>query len=262
MKLAWDQAGERSFETGMDRGVLYIQGVGYPWNGLVSVKERNSSSNTAPVYIDGVKVENGDVFEDFAISVEAFTYPDEFGLCDGSIEINSGIFVEQQPQLPFDLAYRTLIGNDLNPSGDYKIHLVYGCSVVPSGPSYDSIGGSSDPTNFTWDVDTTPPEDIPGFKASTHLIVDTRFITNPQLLSDFEDILYGTDTTAPSLPSPADVVFWFGDWCIVRITDNGDGTWDAEGPDEYFTMLTDDIFQIDYESAVYLDADTYTIESL
>lgn len=262
MKLAWDQQGDRHYETGVDRGVLYIQGVGVTWNGLVNVKESLDGSEIGPTYIDGTKVGSGGRDEDFAFSIEAYTYPDEFALCDGTAEIIDGVFVDQQPPKSFDFSYRTMLGSDLSPDGHYKIHLVYSALTVPTDKEYLSFSESVDPSTFNWDAATTPPEQIPGYRASAHLIVDTRFIPNPKLLSEFEDILYGTATTPPTMPSPAEVAEWFGDWWLVRITDNGDGTWTATGPDEYFSTPGPNQFQINYESAVYLDDHTYTIQSL
>lgn len=38
--LVWDRVGDRTYESGLDRGVLYLpDGSAVPWNGLTSIVE-------------------------------------------------------------------------------------------------------------------------------------------------------------------------------------------------------------------------------
>jgi hypothetical protein len=262
-KLAWDQSGERFYEVGADRGVLYTSAGGVPWNGLVSVNEAPSASETEAVYIDGVKYANASsIDETFDFTIEAITYPDEFGVCEGTV-IEDGIIYDNQPVQPFGFSYRTLIGNEVSGVDKaYKIHLVYNCYASRPDKSFATMDDSSDIAPFTWDVTTVPPDAVTGCKESSHFFIDTREIPFPQMLAEFEAILYGSETTEPRLPTPAELALFFADWFILRVTVNEDGTWTATGPDALFNFPTADSFEITWDSVVYLDADTYTISSL
>lgn len=261
-KLAWDNPGERLYETGIDRGVLYIQGSGMAWNGLISISETPNGGKAEAVHLDGVKVANEASIENLGFTLQAFTYPDEFEACDGTSETN-GISFGEQPRVPFDMTCRTMLGNDtVGTDLGYQIHIYYGCYAAPSAQSFESLDDSPQAVPFAWNVSTATDQCLPGFRSSTHLVFDSRNAPRPELITDLENMLYGTSTTPPTLPSLEDLAFWFQDWWLVRITDNGDGTWTATGPDEYFSTPGADQFQINYESAVYINADSYTITSL
>ena len=147
--LAWDAVGERVYETGVDRGVLYIPdalGVydtGYAWNGLTAVTESPSGAESSPQYADNIKYLNLVSAEDFACTIEAFTYPDEFGQCDGTAAPIPGVLLGQQGRKMFGFSYRTKVGNDVDGVDyGYKIHLVYGCQAAPSEKAYATINDS------------------------------------------------------------------------------------------------------------------------
>lgn len=252
-KLIW--GADRSYEVGVDKGVLYPQsGPGVAWNGLTQVKEAPSDSDSVTTYVDGYPFRNGRTSEGFAGTIEAVTYPDEFEPYDGYSEIASA-----QNRIEFGFSYRVMI--DSGP--DYKIHLVYNVLSHPSANNWSSLTDKSDINTFSWDFSSRPNQ-IPGSVATSHLIIDST-IAYASVLSDLEDLLYGTDITDPSLPSPADVIAIFEANSILQIIDNGDGTWTAISQDAYpdiITMTDSTTFEIDWLSAVFIDTDSYTLTSL
>ena len=211
-KLAWGATGTRTYEAGVDRGVLYINGIdGVPWNGLTSVKENPSGGAPTPYYLDGVKYLNISSTEEFIADLEAYSSPDEFANCDGSSSIYSGLIVTQQPRKQFGLSYRTLIGNDTNgQSHGYKIHIVYNALAGPSSKDNTTLSDSSTPSKLTWNLTTTPPA-YSTYKPTAHMIIDSTK-TDPDLLAVLEGYLYGADGIAPRLPTPSQLVSQFGTW--------------------------------------------------
>lgn len=211
-ELEWHAVGEMVFQTGVDRGVLYVEGHdGVPWNGLISVSESPSGGEVTPYYIDGVKYLNHVALEEFAATIEAFTYPEEFGECDGTQHVSNGLFATQQRKKSFGLAYRTLIGNDIDGiSHGYKIHLVYNATAEPAGLSTTTLGDRVDPSNFSWNIATLPPEFV-GSKGTAHFVIDSRY-TPSSLLIDLEDILYGSWKGPSRLPSASELLFLFGEF--------------------------------------------------
>lgn len=211
--LTWDGSGERYFETGIDKGVLYpIDGSGlYPlgvaWNGLVSVTESPSGAEPTALYADNIKYLTLVSAEEFGCTIEAYTYPDEFAACDGSIEVDSaltpGTFVGQQPRTVFGLVFRTKVGNDVDQELGYKLHLIYGCLASPSEKAYQSVNDSPEAVTFSWDVTTTPVATT-GFSATAQIIIDSR-TADPTSLAALELKLFGDVATDPELPLP-DVV--------------------------------------------------------
>jgi hypothetical protein len=218
-KLAWDKVGERVYETGVDHGVLYIPdgfGVyndGYAWNGLTTVTESPSGAESNPQYADNIKYLNLVSAEQFGGTIEAFTYPDEFGQCDGTAEPEPGITIGQQNRKTFGLSYRTRLGNDLDGTDyGYKLHLIYGATAAPSERAYATINDSPEAITFSWEITTTPVDvgTIGGtsYKPTASLTIDSTKV-DADALADLEDMLYGTAGTDPSLPQPAAVVAMF-----------------------------------------------------
>lgn len=203
-KLVWAQSGERTFELGVDRGVFFPQNdKGVPWNGLVNVSESPDGGEATPYYIDGIKFLNVPSPEDFAGSIEALSYPREFIPYDGMGVIASGLFIDQQPRRSFGFAYRTKIGNDtVGENFRYKIHLVYNVLVTPSEKAYDTIKDSVDPVVFNWDFTTTPMV-VPDRRPSAHMVIESL---HEEFVTAIEDLIYGTTTVDPALPSPTEVV--------------------------------------------------------
>lgn len=216
-KLQWDKTGDRLFETGLDRGVLFPMGndknysTGVAWNGLTAVNESPSGAEATPLYADNIKYLNLISAEDFGATVEAYTYPLEFEACDGTAEIAPGVTVGQQARKVFGMSYRTLVGDDvIGQSRGYKIHLIYGALASPSEKNRQTVNDSPEAVSFSWEL-TTTPVDVPGFKPTAHLVIDSNK-TDATKLAAFEEILYGKDgddATEPRLPLPAEVIEFF-----------------------------------------------------
>lgn len=211
-RVSWDAVGEHRFETGVDHGVLYIptNGVydmGYAWNGLTAVTESPSGAEPTPLYADNIKYLNLLSVEEFAATIEAFTYPDEFAACDGTAVPEVGVYIGQQTRQPFGLSYRTKIGNDLNPDAGYKLHLVYGCLAAPSEKGYTTVNENPEAVTFSWEVSTTPVE-VPGYKNSATITIDSTKVDSVAL-GLLEDALYGTPGQDPRLPTPEEVIAFF-----------------------------------------------------
>lgn len=217
MKLKWDESGKRLFETGVKKGVLYVQDPdgsypkGVAWNGLTAVTESPSGAEPTNLYADDIKYLSLTSAEDFGATIEAYTYPDEFRACNGEISIATGVVIGQQKRNAFGMCYTTTVGNDIagNDYG-YKIHIVYGAKAAPSEANYGTINESPDAITFSWSVSTTPLDTgIPNMKPTATLVIDsTLFTTSEQKakLKALEDVLYGTDETEPSLPLPSRVL--------------------------------------------------------
>lgn len=205
-RLNWGETGQRRFETGADRGVLYVPGfVGVPWNGLVSVQENSTGGEAQPYYLDGIKYLNVASKEEFEATIEAFSAPSEFGVCDGSVEIHNGLFITNQKRKPFGLSYRTLIGNDLKSTEyGYKLHFVYNALAAPSEKAFASLNDSPEPMVLSWGISTTPNL-IPGYRPSAHLVIDSTKVTG-YVLKLVEDVLYGTESEVPRLPTPEELI--------------------------------------------------------
>jgi hypothetical protein len=213
--LSWDAIGERFYETGVDHGVLYIPDVsgvytnGVSWNGLVSVTESPSGAESNPQYADNIKYLDLFSAEEFAATIEAFTYPPEFNQFDGLGEPAGavGMVLGQQSRKGFDLSYRTKLGNDVD--GDdhaYKLHLVYGLKASPSEKAYSTINDSPEPITFSWEVTSTPAP-VTGFNPTSIIVVDSS-LADPTALAALEVLLYGDDAgpTNPVLPTPDAVI--------------------------------------------------------
>lgn len=259
--LVWDQIGERIYQTGIDRGVLYLHdGTVAAWNGLIDVEE-SSTSELKSFHLDGVKYLENLIPGDFSGKLTAFTYPDEFETVNGLASVAPGLVFHDQPAKSFNLSYRTLIGNDIDGTEfGYKIHILYNIFANPDSYSFETLKDSGSPTEFGWSLSGTPPN-IQQFKPTVHISIDSR-TTPSDILQMVEDTLYGTDVSNASLPSIQEISEYFGYLGALIIIDHGDGTWSAvDESDSYITMLDATTFQIDNADATYLDADTYEISS-
>lgn len=210
MELKWNQIGEKVFETGLDRGVLYIPDAngdyndGVVWNGLTSVNRTFDGAQVTPYYIDGIKYLNVVSTEEFGAVLEAYTYPDEFAQFDGAAEAEMGFFINEQVRSRFGLAYRTQVGNDIDGQvRGYKLHLIYGAVAIPTEQNFLSFGDSPEATVFSWDISATPIS-IPGFKPAASVMVDSTK-ADGFALYELERILYGTGEIDPRLPFPDEI---------------------------------------------------------
>lgn len=213
-KLVWDQAGQRFYETGVEKGVLYplVSGTyqkGVAWNGLTGVTESPSGAENTPLYADNIKYLNLMSNEEFGATIEAYTYPDEFMACDGSANLETGVILGQQKRTPFGLSYVTRLGNDTDGSDHgYKIHLIYGATASPSEKAYATINDSPEAITFSWEVTTTPIE-VPGFRPTACITIDSTKVDAADLKT-FNDLLYGTADNEPTMPTIADLIRIFG----------------------------------------------------
>jgi len=214
--IAWDGVGEKLYESGVDHGVLYIPNVsgvydtGFAWNGLVSVTESPSGAEPNPQFADNIKYLNLLSAEEFGGTIEAFTYPDEFGQCDGSSEPQTGVIVGQQSRKSFGMSYRTKIGNDVDGADHgYKLHLVYGALISPSEKNYQTINESPEAIAFSWEFTTTPAP-VTGLKPTSLITIDSTKVDSVDLAA-LEALLYGDDVgpTQPALPTPDEVIAIF-----------------------------------------------------
>jgi hypothetical protein len=215
--LVWDTVGERLYETGVKNGVLYPRNslgaypLGVVWNGLSAVTESPSGAEASPIYADDIKYLNLISAEEFGATLEAYTYPDEFAICDGSAEIGgtgSGVVVGQQTRTVFGLAYKTTLGNDASGNDyGYKLHLIYGAQAAPSEKGYQTINDSPEAITFSWEISTTPAA-VTGLKPTASLVIDSTK-ADPTTLASLEDILFGTAGTDPRLPLPDEIAALF-----------------------------------------------------
>lgn len=209
-KLVWDQSGKRLYETGVDHGVLYpiqtggVYSKGVAWNGLTAVTESPSGADVNDIYADNMKYLGLVGAEKFGATVEAYTYPDEFAECDGSVELVKGATIGQQSRKVFGMVYRTVIGNDVdgNEHG-YKLHLIYGATAAPSEKAYNTINEDPEAITFSWELSTTPVN-VTGHKSTASLTIDSTK-ADPTKLAELEKILFGDTETEPRLPLPDEI---------------------------------------------------------
>lgn len=214
--LVWDEVGERTYETGVDHGVLYkpnnlgAYATGVVWNGLVTVSESPSGAESNKQYADNIVYLNLVSAEEFTATIEAFTYPVEFEEHDGSASPTPGVTIGQQRRKPFGFSYRTKKGNDLEGTAfGYKIHLVYGAQAAPTEKAYGTINDSPEAITFSWEVTTTPVS-VPGFDPTATLVIDSSEVDS-EALGLLEAILYGQGAIAARLPLPEEVFELFED---------------------------------------------------
>lgn len=207
-RLVWDAVGERFYETGVDHGVLYIGNLGHAWPGLVSVNESTAGGEPRPYYVDGFKYMNLAAAEEFEATIEAFSAPPEFAPCDGVNTMYSGLLITNQPRRPFGFSYRTRVGNDVDGADHgYKIHLVYNALAAPSERAYSTLSDQAEAPTRSWKLTTMAPK-IYGHRPTAHFVIDSR--TSPSdVLAAFEDLLYGTDITTPTLPTVPELLALF-----------------------------------------------------
>ena len=210
--ITWDATGERLFETGVDHGVLYpisSSGTyenGVAWNGLSAITESPSGAEATAVWADNIKYVNLLSAEEFGATVEAYTYPDEFAICDGTAELVDGVIVGQQARKVFGLCYRTKIGNDVDGNDHgYKLHIIYGAQASPSEKAYSTINDSPEAISFSWEL-TTTPVNVTGMNPTSYLVIDSTKCDAAKLTA-LEKILYGSaePDTAPRLPLPDEI---------------------------------------------------------
>lgn len=241
-RLTWVNPNDDIYEVGVDRGVFYPKpGIGVSWNGLLWIADKPAGADVIPYFIDGVKYLSEQGSEAFMATITAYMYPEE---------------LDNNQNSSFGLCYRTRIGT----SEHYKLHIVYNLFAAPAVENFTTLNSSPEAMQFSWDA-TALPITIFGNKPAAHLIIDTR-IAYSWVVSVLENALYGSVDVDPYLPNLNTVLDMFDEGSILKITDNGDGTWTAEGPDDVVYMIDTDIFEIDWPSAVITGLNTYNVRSL
>ena len=214
-KLTWDGTGARLYETGDKQGVIYPQAAdgtypnGVAWNGLTAVTETPGGADVTDLWADDIKYASLRATETFGGTIEAYTYPDEFAICDGTAQPIKGVTVGQQPRKPFGFSFISTVGNDveLNDYG-YKVHLIYNATASPSEKSYATINDSPDAITFSWEIETTPivVSDYNGqsMKPTSSIVIDSTKVDEEKMKA-LLDVLHGTDENEARLPLPNEV---------------------------------------------------------
>jgi hypothetical protein len=260
-EIVWDEIGERTYQTGIDHGVLYLNdGTVAPWNGLVSVEEGNNSELKS-FFLDGVKFLENLSPTDYLGKITAITYPDEFDSVNGVAHVAPGLAYYEQPPKSFNLSYRTKIGNDVEGEElGYKIHILYNIIAKPEAQVYASMQETGQITEFSWSL-TGTPQKVNKRRPTVHISLDSRE-TPPDILKLVTNKLYGTRNTAPGLPPISEIGEYFGYRGGLLIIDIGDGTWVAiDESDTFINMTNPTTFRIDGATTTVVDPDTYTISS-
>ena len=210
-KLTWDKVGERYYENGVKKGVLFPQAEdgtypkGVAWSGLTGVTETGSGAEATPLYADDIKYLNLMSKEEFGATITAYTAPPEFGVCDGTAEIATGVAIGQQPRNAFGMSYQTILGNDVkNSKYGYKLHFIYGALASPSERAYATESETPEAMELSWEVSTTPV-DVEGFEPTATVVIDSTKV-KPEKLAALEAIIYGSDTEEPRLPLPSELI--------------------------------------------------------
>ena len=215
-KIVWDESGKRFYETGVKNGVLYVQDEsgnypkGVAWNGLTAVTESPSGAEATELYADDMKYLEIRSAETFGATIEAYTYPEEFEVCDGSAAIAKGVNAGQQDRKPFGLCYRTVVGNDVQGNAlGYKLHLIYGAVASPSEKAYSTINDSPEAITFSWEV-TTTPVNLDGFKPTACITIDSTKVDSSKL-AELEKKLFGDTSSEAQLPLPNEIKTMFAE---------------------------------------------------
>ncbi len=212
-ELTWDAVGERTYELGVKKMVLFPQNAngtyenGVAWNGVTKVTEKPDGAEAKPMYADDIKYAAPRTKEEFKATIEAFTYPDEFAECCGEKELvaGKGVTIGQQKHRPFAFSYMTSIGNDTEDyAHGYKIHIVYGATAAPVEKGYETINENPDAMTFSWDIETVPVE-VTGFEPTSIITLDSTVIPAAKLTA-IKEMLYGTSNTESTLPLPSDII--------------------------------------------------------
>lgn len=225
-KLVWDAIGEHKYETGVDHVALYKPDAqkkyvgGVAWNGVSSISESPSGADSNPIYADNIKYLDLRSAEEFGATVECYTYPPEFAECNGEAIVTNGVVIGQQSRKTFGLAYRSIVGNDLQGNDyAYKLHMIYGATASPSEKQYSTVNDSPEAGTFSFELTTTPIA-VQGYKNTASLTIDTSLFTDKTKITALENKLFGTDQDEPELPTPAEVFELLG-----MQYDENTGTW-------------------------------------
>lgn len=216
-RITWDEIGQRFYTTGVDHVTLYVQNAdgaiinksryqaGVPFNGVSAIEESPSGAESTAIYADNIKYLDLTSKEDYGCSITAYSSPEEFDVCDGTVSPAPGLKIGQQTRRRFGLVYRTNIGNDTEGNDyGYAYHLVYNCKAAVSSKSHNTINDSPEATELSWEISTTDVN-IDGYKPSAKLTIYTKQLTDA-ILKDLEDTLFGSETSDARLPEPDEII--------------------------------------------------------
>lgn len=258
-KIEWGRSADRTFEYGVDRGVLYVEDQpGVPWNGLKNVTINPVGGSSTPLYIDGKRYENYQPVEEFSANLAALYSPEEFDQCDGSLEIEPGFLAHHQERKQFGLSYRSTIGTQLEEVERYDIHFLYNLTAQPSARNHATLQNTIEPMDLSWDLESRFTT-LPNNRNGAHLSIDTKTL-DPLYLEILEDIIYGSSTSQPRLPTPEELynIITGSEFMVIE---RPNGRFIVSGPDDAISKFPDGTFTVTWSTAVYVDADTYRISS-
>lgn len=233
-RLIWDADGERLYETGVDRVVLYkmdAQGnylTGEAWNGVTGITESPEGADANDIYADNIKYLSMISKENWKGTIKAYTWPEGFNSCMGNYKKGLAAYFGQQSRSKFALSWRSLLGNDT--VGDkfaYKLHLAWGLSAAPSEQDHATQNDSPEAQEFSWEISSVPPQPTKKIKMGgglspveteiqpcSHVFVASKIIIpgqsqpydNSSLLTTMENKLYGTDNTTAQIYTLNDLI--------------------------------------------------------
>lgn len=209
-RLIWDAIGEKFYEMGTKMGVLYPMKEdgsyenGVAWNGLTAVTESPSGAEETKLYADDIKYASLRSAEEYAYTIEAYTYPPEWEPCDGSAQVATGVTIGQQKRKGFGFSWVTTVGNDVSDEVGKKIHIAWNSTASPSEKSYASINDSPDAVTFSWGCSTSPVN-VSGFRPTSHMEIDCSKL-KAATVKAIEDKLWGTENAEATLPTPEEII--------------------------------------------------------
>lgn len=207
-QIKWDEEGQHLYHTGVSKGVLFPfdttanrYGQGVPWNGLKTVTETPEGDENSDIYADNIKYLTLRSAPSFKFTIEAYTYPDEFAVCDGTAQLVKGVSLGQQPRTSFAFSYCSKLGNDTK--GDAfgeLLHIIYGASAAPSERAYNTVSDSPEAISFSWECSTIPVQ-IDGFQPVSIVTIDSSKIEAAKY-KKLTDKLYGVAAVGGGTANP------------------------------------------------------------
>lgn len=214
-KMIWDELGKKFYHVGVEQVALYPMNTdgtyekGVPWSGIKNITDTPSGGEPTDIYADDQKYLSIMSAENHGGSITAYMYPDEWGECNGSVEVAEGVYITQQKRKGFGLVYKSLVGNDTEDRNyGYKLHLIWGAKATPSESSHETVNESPEATELSWEYTTTPiriDNPINGKKLEPFAHMEI-FSKNAEKIADLEKIIYGDEHNEPRLPMPQEVL--------------------------------------------------------
>lgn len=211
--LVWDQSGEREYELGVSKVVLFPMGssgyeAGVAWNGCTSIEENPDGADINDIWADNIKYASFQSPENQKGTIKAYMFPDEFYPCNGMVTPDGmpGLSYSGQARKSFGLCYRTEIGTDTNEKYGYKLHFLYNCKVKPSSRAHNTKNENPDPEEMSWEYSSTPVPvaGVDGVEYTSIAEVKSTDFTEAQMLA-LEKVVYGFESTASRLPAPGEL---------------------------------------------------------